>query len=214
MNQKIYKKTVKIEKNLADKISQYLTEHDSYENWCESGLSEDRTISAAATFDNGYQMDVKCCGVQYDPNSTNTAWTEAVLFDDKGNELVCSDVSEDFFGQWELEHDGSKYIVDVEIDDSKKLTLKEKVDSIVKSHDGGSFEELVKFAYWYGREKAAKEYGDKVHEYLFAQQERIKDSRYRNMIQKIVGTKTVIYFPDYSGDYTDAFGNDIYTPDK
>ena len=32
-------------------------------------MGEEETISYTATFENGYQMDIKCCGVKYEPQS-------------------------------------------------------------------------------------------------------------------------------------------------
>lgn len=83
-------------------------------------LNEDTTISKTAKFDNGYEVDVKLCGVQYHDGESNTMWTEAVLFDSNGSECACSDPSEGFDGIWELEYDGHNYIVTVEVQCEKK----------------------------------------------------------------------------------------------
>lgn len=78
----------------------------------EKILEEDETVREEATFDDGLVMEVKCCGSQEEP-----AWTEAVLFakSDKGAyvEVACSDASDEFLGEWELEYNGNKYIVNV-----------------------------------------------------------------------------------------------------
>lgn len=68
-------------------------------------FGEDDTISITITFLEGYEMDIKCCGVQYEEGGNNVAWTEAVLFKD-GCEVACSEPSEEFFGEWELEDKG------------------------------------------------------------------------------------------------------------
>ncbi len=71
-------------------------------------MDEDDIIAHTAVFDDGMQMDVKCCGSQAEP-----AWTEAVLFDMFGIELNCSEPAEDYLGVWELEYRGTLYRVNV-----------------------------------------------------------------------------------------------------
>lgn len=65
-------------------------------------------------FDNGYCMDIKVCGVQYDEtNDCNLAWTEGILFNPKGGEEWCTEPSEEFLGKWELETDTDTYVVNI-----------------------------------------------------------------------------------------------------
>lgn len=75
----------------------------------------DSTIVYTAHYDNGYEMDVKCCGVlSYEPDGVNTAWCEAVLFDESGCQVSFTDVEETFFGDWSLcDHDGNEYVAHV-----------------------------------------------------------------------------------------------------
>lgn len=75
-------------------------------------FGEDETISHTAVFENGIEMDIKVCGVQYEEDEENLPWTEAVLFD-HGSEVCCSEPAEEFFGSWELEYNGTKYITDM-----------------------------------------------------------------------------------------------------
>lgn len=107
-----YEKTITVNKAAADIIERYLLVEPTCEEEC---LSEDETIIYTAVFDNGIEVDIKCCGVQYDENEEfNTAWTEAVMF--RGHSEVCfSDPADMFFGEWELEYDGDEYIVIVEV---------------------------------------------------------------------------------------------------
>lgn len=76
---------------------------------------EDNTITYTAKFPDGKEMDVKCCGCQ-----DEASWAEAVLFDEHGCQIACSDVEDDFDGPWELEADGVLYIVGVRVSDNEK----------------------------------------------------------------------------------------------
>lgn len=109
-----YERTIKISKEEAEQINKHLTEEPTCAEEC---LGEDIAIIYTAKFDNGFEMDIKCCGVQYEPyNSSNTAWTEAVLFED-GQEICCSEVSDEYLGEWILEDDNdNEYVVIVEVE--------------------------------------------------------------------------------------------------
>lgn len=90
-------------------IEKLLNEEPESEEEC---MGEDETISYTANFGNGIEMDVKVCGVQYEEGGNNTPWTEAVLFEN-GCEVGCSDACDVFEGEWELEHEGIMYTVNV-----------------------------------------------------------------------------------------------------
>lgn len=75
-------------------------------------FGEDDTLVYGADFGNGIEMDIKCCGVQYEENGINNAWCEAVLFDN-GTEVAVSDVEDDFFGEWELPYNNVTYVAEV-----------------------------------------------------------------------------------------------------
>lgn len=107
----IYKETITITKKNADFINKALTFEPQDEK--EQVMGEDDIVINTAVFPNGFFMDIKCCGVQFDcRDSCNTAWTEAVLFDD-GWEVNCTDVSDKYLGEWQLEYNGDTYIVNV-----------------------------------------------------------------------------------------------------
>ena len=76
----------------------------------EQFQNEDHPISHTAVFPDGKQMDVKCCGAQ-----DECSWTEAVLFDQNGCELCCSEVSDHYDGTWELEYQNRRYVTIVRI---------------------------------------------------------------------------------------------------
>lgn len=109
-----YESVLAIPAKEAKIIQRYTDVEPTSEEEC---LGEDNTISYSVPFKNGYEMDIKCCGVQYEEGGTNTAWTEAVLFNKQGSEVCCSEPSDSLFGKWELEDsNGNKYIADVRIE--------------------------------------------------------------------------------------------------
>lgn len=58
-------------------------------------------------FSNNYQFDIKACTGDYN----DTAWTEMVLFDEHGRELICTDVDDTIDGEWQIKYDDDTYIV-------------------------------------------------------------------------------------------------------
>ena len=98
-----YTETIKIDKNTEIKLNYWLNDNsDSSER-----LNEDETFVKTVKFENGFEMDIKCCGTQ-----KGFAWTEAVLFDE-GRECCFTDVCEEFLGDWELTWNGNVYTVHV-----------------------------------------------------------------------------------------------------
>ena len=79
------------------------------------------------------------------------------------------------------------------------------------SMDTDTLDSLIAVAYWMGREEEAKQAGDKMAAHLAAQHQRAAECRYHQMAGKVVGRETIIYLPNYAGDYTDAFGGDPTT---
>lgn len=96
-----YHQVLKISDQELDVIQRYLSavREDDYQ-------SPDNIITHTAQFPDGMQMDIKCCGSQDGPS-----WTEAVLFDQNGQELTCTEVCEEYMRLWELEYSGIKYFV-------------------------------------------------------------------------------------------------------
>ena len=102
----IISRTIVVEKRLADYIEKALNSKR------KNMLGEDEAIVKTAIFPNGIEMDIKCCGVQYNKDDDNSAWTEAVLFHN-GHEVACSEVNDSFLGTWELEYNGTLYRTNV-----------------------------------------------------------------------------------------------------
>lgn len=70
-------------------------------------LTEDDTLVWSASFENGFEMDIKLCGA-----NEETAWTEAVLFKD-GFEIGCTDCMDEILGMWEIDYNDVAYITNV-----------------------------------------------------------------------------------------------------
>lgn len=99
-----YKQTIYVSETDANMIQKYLSG--------EEFQHEDNTISFTASFDDGHEIDVKCCGACLDEDERHPSWTEAVLFN-KGCEVCCSAPCDSFFGVWELSSGGNTYSVSV-----------------------------------------------------------------------------------------------------
>ncbi len=104
--------TIIVDDQLAEKIDGYLSNEPETEEEC---FGEEETFSFSTDFDDGYTMDIKVCGVKFDPESTsNKPWTEGILFDEKGRAVRLTDPADDLIGRWELESDtGVKHIANV-----------------------------------------------------------------------------------------------------
>ena len=101
-----YRQILCIPYTVGKQICQYLQaqSEDQYQG-------EDNTIIYTARFPDGMEMDVKCCGCQ-----DEASWTEAVLFDQRGSEVSCTDVSDEYEGLWQLLYNGVLYTAQVRID--------------------------------------------------------------------------------------------------
>lgn len=64
-----------------------------------------------AKFPNGFEADVKV--VSASNPEEEPCWCEAVLFDDKGVEIMCSEPSDEPWDEWSFEHAGIEYVVNV-----------------------------------------------------------------------------------------------------
>lgn len=73
-------------------------------------LGEDFTYTVTAYFNDCYSMDIKICGVAFDEYGVNLPYTEAVLFDENGKQVACTEPCDEFFGTWCID----EYAVTVE----------------------------------------------------------------------------------------------------
>lgn len=97
-----YKEVIVLDKETYDRIMEAIS---------QATLDLGESIISTATFSNGFQMDVKCNGCAGD----QTAYLEAVLFDENGHEKGWVDGvdSDEYLGEWSIEYKGDTYTVDV-----------------------------------------------------------------------------------------------------
>ena len=111
----VFHTTIGIHPEIAETIHRYLTKEPRCPEECQS---EDDTIVFTAHYPDKKEMDIKCCGVQYEKYKNNTSWTEAVLFDENGAEIACSEPCDEFLGTWELSHNGNIYQAEITVNDT------------------------------------------------------------------------------------------------
>ena len=97
----VLEKTIYISESYAKLIEKYIRGEEL------QGM--DATLSETATFPDGFDMDIRCCGTDVD------SFTEAILYDRKGKAVALTDPCDTFTGCWELEDDttGTTYRVHV-----------------------------------------------------------------------------------------------------
>jgi hypothetical protein len=110
---KNFREILKVSQDEAEYINKLLSTEPIGEFDC---FGEDETITHTAFFKNGYTMDIKVCGVQFEEGSCNEPWTEAVLFNSKQQQVAFTEPECDFFGEWTLEdvENDASYTVFVE----------------------------------------------------------------------------------------------------
>ena len=104
-----FEEKLRVSKEEVEMINHYLHDEPKDASAC---LGEDETIIHTVSFENGIEMDIKCCGVQFEEVESNLAWTEAVLFKN-GSEVCCTEASDEYLGEWILEYNGDEYVVKV-----------------------------------------------------------------------------------------------------
>ena len=97
---------VVVPRNVMERIKGYLNAASGHES-----QGEKYSIIYTVQFPDGKQMDIKCCVRQDEPS-----WTEAVLFDEYGNQLCCTEPDYSFDGPWELQYEDILYTVNIKTD--------------------------------------------------------------------------------------------------
>lgn len=111
-----YKGKITISPEMSAKVDNWLNgtpidEDDFNDNF----LGEDETHTETFVFPDGKIMDIKVCGVSYEEDGYNNAWTEAVLFDPNGSQISFTEPNEAYIGEWKLEDSetGNTYTVEI-----------------------------------------------------------------------------------------------------
>lgn len=103
-----YVKELCISKEKAEEYNYLLHHEPADESEC---FGEDCKFSNTVQFEDGTEMDIDLCGVQYHgENESNLPWTQAVLFRG-GVELGYTEPSDEYEGEWYFEYDGNTYTV-------------------------------------------------------------------------------------------------------
>jgi hypothetical protein len=124
-----YTKTLTIPKAEAKRASRLCAKPPTLDEVDRDSTEYDWTV----TFDDGMVIAVQVC-TDSEPDE-HACWCQAVLFEQTGtdyfnhisdrdlgtrvipvlSEVSCSEVEEDFLGEWEFEYDGNEYVVNVVI---------------------------------------------------------------------------------------------------
>lgn len=110
-----FEQTLTVSSQTAEWLKNKLTTEPASESEC---FGEDEKYSLTAKFENGYEMDIEMCGVQFEEGGCNTPWTQAVLFNERGGECTFTEPSEDFLGKWEIEYENMVFIANIIVKDN------------------------------------------------------------------------------------------------
>lgn len=92
-----YKRIIELPKDRAEAIRKFenITGEEAYNKY---GLKEDEVIFESYVFETGYEVEIKLVI----PSWESYTWTEAILYDKNNNQVVCTEPSDLFFGEWIL----------------------------------------------------------------------------------------------------------------
>lgn len=98
------------------------------------------------------------------------------------------------------------------------MKAQEIIDNAVQNWATGDNNQIIRIAYFLGREQATKEICDQHNFRIATMRERAKKVRYHNLVNSIIdnvddnGVKTddSIYSPDYAGDFGHEFAQDDF----
>lgn len=97
------------------------------------------------------------------------------------------------------------------------MTIKDRVNTIMHTphiwdadeRTPATVDKMIAMAYYMGYEMATREVSDQYNTLIAAQRKRANACRYSKMANAIIGDQDYIYSPDYAGDMTNTFGNDV-----
>ena len=115
MGEVLLKEDILIEKSILDHYEELLLREDiDYQN--EGWGKYECVFKRTAKFKDGFEVDLKVCINEPDDHD---CWSEAVLFDENGNEVDIGEVQYNLRGEWRLSwYDKDKkichtYVIDV-----------------------------------------------------------------------------------------------------
>lgn len=97
----VLEETIYVSKPYAERIKKYLRGAEVQ--------GDGSSLSKTAKFSDGFEMDIRCCGGKDD------SWTEAILYDDTGREVVATEPCDGFTGCWELKDEDTNTVYRVHV---------------------------------------------------------------------------------------------------
>lgn len=191
-----FEKIISIPKDELEIINRYLTLPNGLDD--DKYQGEDNAITYTATFENGFFMDIKCCGCQ-----DTASWTECVLFNPDGGQEAFSEPEVEFLGEWQAEDtDGNEYTVTV----------------IVEEHETSKMCIDLGFAKLVTEKGADPNYKEifislETNDGAFIQDLAIVGGKYHYENDDVVQDKGIsvkVYSDEYNEDYTHNFDIGIY----
>jgi len=98
------KTTIRVPKSEAKELQALLSGNSP----CEK--SGDTIQTFTGSFENGYEVDIKVCNCD---DKFGAPWVDAVLFDNKGSEILCLDVRDTLLGEYIFNDGIEVYVVNV-----------------------------------------------------------------------------------------------------
>ena len=92
----VLEETIYVNKPYAERIKKYLRGAEVQ--------GDGSLLSKTAKFSDGFEMDIRCCGGKDD------SWTEAILYDNTGKEVVATEPCDGFTGCWELKDEDTNTV--------------------------------------------------------------------------------------------------------
>lgn len=92
----VLEETIYVSKPYAERIKKYIRGAEVQ--------GDGSSLSKTAKFSDGFEMDIRCCGGKDD------SWTEAILYDNTGKEVVATEPCDGFTGCWELKDEDTNTV--------------------------------------------------------------------------------------------------------
>jgi len=110
----VYREKIYVPEERLKWLEEILTKEPADENeFNDRYFGEDETYKVSVSFPDFFSMDIMVCGVQYEEGTSNTCFSQAVLYNEDGGEVTYTDTAEEFGGTWTLEADDVTYEVTV-----------------------------------------------------------------------------------------------------